>query len=178
MRMIPGESRTLPVWRRRLRVTTRKLRRAQGSPDEIALGFALATWLSIMPTPGLSILVGFALAAFIRMSKVSLALGFAVFNPLVCVFLVYPWALPMGQAVVHAVPALDFEALRRFQWIAETGTALLIGSAIAGLLIAAPSYLAIRRLVVVHRARRAARDHQRWLARHPDARREVELDGE
>jgi uncharacterized protein (DUF2062 family) len=172
-----GKNRALPGWRRKLRVAWRRLRRAAGSPHEVALGFAVAAFWSILPTPGLSILFGFATAAFIRMSKVSLAVGFALFNPAVCVFLVYPWALPIGQAIVHAVPALEFDELKRLQWIAEQGLALVIGAAIAGLAIGAVSYALIRRAVTLHREKRAARLHARWLARHAEAQR-AELDGE
>lgn len=172
-----GTDRKLPRWRRKLRVIWRRLRRAGGSPHEVALGFAIAAFWSILPTPGLSILFGFATAAFIRMSKVSLAIGFAAFNPAVCVFLVYPWALPIGQAIVHAVPALEFEELKRLQWIAEQGLALVIGAAIAGLGIGAISYALIRRAVALHREKRAARQHAQWLARHA-AETRGELDGE
>lgn len=172
-----GRDRAQGRWRRKLRVVWRRLRRAAGSPHEVALGFAVATFWSILPTPGLSILFGFATAAFIRMSKVSLAIGFALFNPAVCVFLVYPWALPIGQAIVHAVPALDFEELKRLQWIAEQGLALVIGAAIAGLAIGAVSYALIRRAVTIHHEKRAARLHARWLARHA-AELRSEPDGE
>jgi uncharacterized protein (DUF2062 family) len=172
-----GKDRESPRWRRKLRVIWRRLRRATGSPHEVALGFAVAAFWSILPTPGLSILFGFATAAFIRMSKVSLAIGFAAFNPAVCVFLVYPWALPIGQAIVQAVPALDFEELKRLQWVAEQGLALVIGAAIAGLGIGAVSYALIRRMVTLHREKRAARQHAQWLARHA-AETRAELDGE
>lgn len=172
-----GADRGRPRWRRKLRVVWRRLRRAAGSPHEVALGFAVATFWSILPTPGLSILFGFASAAFIRMSKVSLAVGFALFNPAVCVFLVYPWALPIGQAIVHAVPALEFDELKRLQWVAEQGTALVIGSAIAGMVIAVVCYALVRRAVTLHRQKRAARQHARWLARHA-AEGRGELDGE
>lgn len=172
-----GIDRRQSRWRRKLRVIWRRLRRATGSPHEVALGFAVASFWSILPTPGLSILFGFATAAFIRMSKVSLAIGFAAFNPAVCVLLVYPWALPIGQAIVHAVPALEFEELKRLQWIAEQGVALVIGAVIAGVAIGAISYGLVRRAVTLHHEKRAARLHAKWLARHA-AERRSELDGE
>lgn len=147
--------RGLPRWWRRARVGLRRLRHAHGTPHEVALGFSVASYLSILPTPGLSIVAGFALSLVVPMSKVSLALGFAVFNPLVCVLLVYPWALPIGQSVLEAMPDLDFAGVSRVQWLAEAGAALMLGAAVAGLLIAVPAYALIRQTVGAYRRRRA-----------------------
>lgn len=159
-------------WRRRARVLLRRLHRAEGTPHEIALGFALASYLAILPTPGLSIVAGFALALVVPMSKVSLALGFAVFNPLVCVFLVYPWALPIGQQLLQVMlPMPGDVSAPALRWLAEAGSALVLGAAVAGLLVAIPAYLLILRLVTLYRARRRPRPYSRGP-------RPQEIDGE
>lgn len=168
MARVPGNpDRDKPSWRRRLRIVIRRLKRVHGTPHEVALGFSVAAFWSILPTPALSIIFGFAMAAIVRMSKISLTIGFATFNPLVCVFLIYPWALPLGRIITEAVPALAFENLKRFQWLAENGVALTLGSAIAGLIVGTISYFVLRRAIVLYRQRKAIRDHQRWLRRHP-----------
>jgi uncharacterized protein (DUF2062 family) len=135
----------------------RRLRHAHGTPHEVALGFSVATYLSILPTPGLSIVAGFALSLVVPMSRVSLALGFAVFNPLVCVLLIYPWALPIGQALLRILPDFSLDGLPKVQWLAEAGAALILGAAVAGLLVAIPAYILIRQIVGAYRARRAVK---------------------
>lgn len=149
--------RSSPGWWRRTRVALRRLRHAHGTPHEVALGFSVASYLSILPTPGLSILAGFALSLVVPMSRVSLAVGFAVFNPMVCVLLVYPWALPIGKALLGALPDFGLDGLPRVQWLAEAGAALVLGAAVAGLLIAIPAYVLIRQAVATYRRRRALR---------------------
>lgn len=147
--------RNLPRGWRRARVAFRRLRHAHGTPHEVALGFSVASYLSILPTPGLSIVAGFALSLVVPMSKVSLALGFAVFNPLVCVLLIYPWALPIGQTLLRLLPDFGLEGLPRVQWLAEAGAALILGAAVAGLLVAVPAYVLIRQAIAAYRARRS-----------------------
>lgn len=148
----------------------RRLRHAHGTPHEVALGFSVASYLSILPTPGLSIVAGFALSLVVPMSKISLTLGFAVFNPLVCVLLIYPWALPIGQTLLRVLPDFGLDGLPRVQWLAEAGAALILGAAVAGLLVAMPAYVLIRQAVAAYRARRALK--------RPTRRVNSEIDGE
>ena len=56
------------------------------SPESIALGFSVGTFIAVLPTPGLSLLIGLVIVlVFSRISKYALFSAFLVWNPLVLV---------------------------------------------------------------------------------------------
>lgn len=54
------------------------------SSKRLALGFALGTFIAILPTPGFGILLGiFIVFIFKKINKISMLFSFAVWNPLI-----------------------------------------------------------------------------------------------
>lgn len=67
------------------------------SPHSIALGFAVGTFVAILPTPGVNIIIGLFLLTMIRsMNKISLLASFVVWNYFVTVPL-YTLAFTIGD---------------------------------------------------------------------------------
>ena len=67
-----------------LRQKLKEIAQIKDTPEAIALGFALGTFLAALPTPGFSIAVGIVTVAFwLRPSKLSMMVAFAIWNPLV-----------------------------------------------------------------------------------------------
>jgi hypothetical protein len=62
-----------PKLQRRARAYVRALTAVRTSNHQLALGFAVGTFISVLPTPGFNILLGFvAVAAYPRINKLSL----------------------------------------------------------------------------------------------------------
>ena len=79
------------------------------SPNEIALGFAIGTFIAILPTPGLSILIGLLITLmFPRLSKLALFGAFFVWNPLIVVP-INLMGVKIGNVLFADIPATSFK---------------------------------------------------------------------
>ena len=79
------------------------------SPHSIAMGFALGTLVAILPTFGLGIFIGLGLLLiFKKVSKVSMMISFAVWNPLVLA-LMYPLDYKVGEYILTDIPTKTYK---------------------------------------------------------------------
>jgi hypothetical protein len=79
------------------------------SPHSIAMGFALGTIIVILPTFGLGIFIGLFLLLFLkRVSKVSMFVSFAFWNPIVLALL-YPLEYSIGNFLLPNSPIIKFK---------------------------------------------------------------------
>lgn len=135
--------------------------KANASPHELALGFAVATFWAILPTPGLSILLGFATAAFVRMSKLSLAIGFAVWNPAIAVPIAVA-ATPIGDVLLDGWVVPEFKIGLLTDVVSVAGKTF-VGSAVVASILAVIFYFVVKRAAERHqrraRERAAAQAH-------------------
>jgi uncharacterized protein (TIGR03546 family) len=70
-----------------LRRTFERFIKIRGRPEEIALGFALGTFIGVTPTMGIQIPVAVFFAALLKWNKISAALGVWITNPLTAPFI-------------------------------------------------------------------------------------------
>lgn len=88
-----------------------ELARYHPSPDAVAWGGAVGTFISIMPTPGFNIVLGFlALAAFPKMNKIALLGALAFWNPLVCAPL-YALAYGIGDSLFGSAEVIKYKVV-------------------------------------------------------------------
>lgn len=81
----PRPRHRLARWWRWLSLRVKRIARHDATPHALALGFAVGAAWSVIPTPGISIVLGILTSLVVpHVHKVSLALAFAMFNPLVC----------------------------------------------------------------------------------------------
>ena len=131
------------------------------SPEDVAAGWALGMFVGCAVPFGLQLVVSIPLALMMRVSKTGATLGTFITNPLT-IFLIYPaqtWVvhnLLFGSHEMGELPA---------EWTRESVMALsgpvIISFFLGGLglaLILSPlTYFVVKRIVVRHRARTAAR---------------------
>ncbi len=138
--------------------------KARATPHDIALGFAVGSFWCILPTPGLSILLAFATAGLIRMSRLSLVASVVVWNPLF-VLPIYPTlALPLGQLLLDGGDQTEFK-IEILNTVARLGGKLLVGSVIVSIIVSLVAYFLIRRAAEIYQKRKAAAKERRLQAR-------------
>ncbi len=77
-------------FRSKLRKHFREVLKIKKTPQSIAMGFAIGTFLAILPTPGFSILLGFLLVLiFEKINKFSLIGAMAFWNPITLIPIYY-----------------------------------------------------------------------------------------
>jgi uncharacterized protein len=109
------------------------------SPHSIAIGFAVGTFLSILPTPGLSILVGlFILFIYPRMSKISLFTSYIVWNPFV-LGPIYILSYRLGVLISGSAETVKYQIVF-FNQLYNFTRIYLVGSLIIALGISLLSY--------------------------------------
>lgn len=83
--------------------------RIKTEPETIALGFAIGTFLAILPLFGMSIVLGFGVVVLWKsISKIALFAALAIWNPLTLIP-VYLASIKIGDAIFGAAPVLEFE---------------------------------------------------------------------
>ena len=126
------------------------------SPHSIAAGFALGTLIAILPTFGLGIFIGLALLlVFKKVSKVSMLISFAVWNPLVLALMI-PLDYAVGDYILSSVPAKTYkwEILNQ---IFVYSRRFLVGSIINAVVISTISYILILYLVYKYQKKKIKR---------------------
>lgn len=130
-------------------------------PEDIAGGWALGMFVGCAVPFGLQLLVAVPLAMMMRVSKLGATLGTFITNPLT-IFFIYPaqtWAmynLIFGHRELHDLPeewtwssirALGIDVIASF----------LLGGLVLALVLSPITYFAVKKLVIRHREKKAAR---------------------
>ena len=111
-------------------------------PHSIASGFAIGTFIAILPTFGFGILIGlFVILIFKKISKLSMLAAFAIWNPLILAMM-YPLNYATGNFILLNEPTYKykFEILNQIFLYSRR---FMVGSIIIGITLALTSYLLI-----------------------------------
>lgn len=112
------------------------------SPESIAAGFALGTIIAILPTFGLGIGIGLGIImVFKRVSKLSMMVAFALWNPFVLATL-YPLEYAIGDFILAESPIIQFRIEIINQLFLYTRR-YLVGSIILSLIVGTLSYFGV-----------------------------------
>lgn len=115
----------------------KEVSRIKKAPHSVAGGFALGTFISILPTFGFGILIGLLLLLFFKkISKISLLVSFAVWNPLILAT-VYPVSYIVGNAILSESTA-EVGIINK---ILSSPKSFLLGSFISAIVVSIISYL-------------------------------------
>jgi uncharacterized protein len=123
------------------------------SPHEIALGFAVGTFVSVLPTPGLSILLAFLITLiFPKLSKLSLVGALIVWNPLVSSPLYY-LSYRIGAWIIGGEPVIRFDVVF-WDHVYNLTRRYLVGGTIVAFFSAIASYFVVRILAKIYYSRK------------------------
>ncbi len=96
-------------WKAKLRGHIDEIIKTKMSPHSIALGFSLGTFISIIPTPGINLLLGLLVVAlFPKISKYAVLVGILFWNPLISAPL-YPLAYEVGDRFFGAMSIEQYQ---------------------------------------------------------------------
>lgn len=153
---LPAPTRTR--WQK-LKHHLREVVREEATPHAIALGFAVATFWAVLPTPGFSIAMGFLTALVVpHLSKVSLGAGFALWNPLVT-GPINAASIPLGASILGVAPAIVEADIGLATKIMKIGAQMFVGSAIVSTILGITAYFLVRYFATRYQARRLAKLH-------------------
>jgi uncharacterized protein len=112
------------------------------TPASLATGFAIGSFIAILPTPGIGILTGLVLVLlFKKLNKYSLFGAMILFNPLVLAplyFLSY-W---LGNMLVGGAPAQEFNLTFNNMFL-HVSTRFLVGNIIVATVISTLGYVLV-----------------------------------
>ena len=125
----------------------------QTSPNLIALSFAVGTFMAILPTPGLSIILGLIiLLVFPRLSKLAMLAAFVVWNPLVTAPF-YLLSYKIGGLLFGSEPLVKYNIVILNQAY-NFSRRFLVGNLILALSISGACYMLVRILAELARRKR------------------------
>lgn len=112
------------------------------SPDSVASGFALGSLIAILPTFGLGVFIGVVIILiFKKISKVSMFIAFAVWNPIVLALL-YPLEYKIGYTILRSFPVQRFR-IEAYNQIFTYTSRFLLGNLILAIVVAFAGYCII-----------------------------------
>ena len=112
------------------------------SPHSIAAGFAMGTFIAVLPTFGFGILIGLlVLIIFKKISKLSLLVSFAFWNPFVLLSL-YPLSYTIGDFILGDLPVRMYN-IPILNQVFVHSKIFLVGSFILALILSIISYILI-----------------------------------
>jgi uncharacterized protein len=127
---------------RKLKYHFQEVLKIKKSPSSIAGGFAIGTFLAILPTFGFGILIGFfILLIFKRVSKISMLIAFVVWNPLILISL-YGISYYIGDLIFGELQLVEYE-LTFLEQIYRYSRRLLVGSVVVSIVVSFVSYWVI-----------------------------------
>jgi len=120
--------------------------RSRKSSHSVALGFAVGTFISILPTPGLNIILGL-LAALIyeKINKYSLLISIFFWNTLTLTP-IYILSFKIGDLLFGDLPAVEY-GIPILNKIYNFTLRYLIGNFIMAVTVSASSYFIIKKIV-------------------------------
>lgn len=123
------------------------------TPREIAGSFALGTFITMLPTWGVGVLVFFALArVFAWVNRIALFASVVVFNPVVK-WGVYASSFALGFFLLGPVDGFGVGDVPSTGDGSEIFVRLLVGNTVLALVVTAVAYVVVHRLVVAYNDR-------------------------
>ena len=135
-----------------LKARLKEMLSARSWPHEIALGFAIGTLISILPTPGFNLLLGaLVITVYPHLNKLAVFGAMAFYNPIVMI--PFYWAsyqvgsliLGLNSVIHHDVVVISeaYDFTRRY----------LIGNLIVAVITSIVTYPLVREIVHIRRSR-------------------------
>lgn len=113
------------------------------SPHSIALGFAIGTFIGILPTPGFGILLAFIITLiFPKISKIALFGSLIFWNPLMALP-IQLFGIKIGNFLLGSEPIIKYE-IEFFNTIYNFSRRLLLGNLILATIISPITYFLIK----------------------------------
>lgn len=143
----------------RVRAAYRRLIKLRGTPQEIALGFALGLFVGMSPTMGFQTAIAVPIAAVLGWNKISAAMGVWISNPATAPFL-YGGTYLVGAELMRLVtgkdPAVDVDFSTLSTLLKSTPellTPLVLGGVVLGIPVAVGGYYLSLAAVLRYRER-------------------------
>jgi uncharacterized protein len=136
-------------WKDKLKQHFKEILITKPSPHAIALGIAIGTFISILPTPGLNFAIGFlVLIIFKRVNKYTLFLALLFWN-VFTLAPIYILSYKIGNLLFSQAPMVNIE-LSLLDKVYQFSRRFLIGNIIIAITISIAAYYGVKRIMYVY----------------------------
>jgi len=137
-------------YKKKIKKHFHEVMKEQKSSHSIAFGFAIGTFITILPTPGFNILMAFLIAlVYEKVNKISLFFSLAIWNPFTLIPM-YALSLKIGNLLFGPLAVVEYD-LSFFDMVFNYSRRFLIGNVILATFTALASYFIIKDMVRIHR---------------------------
>ena len=131
--------------------------RIKTNPHSIALGFAIGTFIAILPTLGFGVFIALVVALlYSRVNKISMFGSFLVWNPLL-LFPLYALSYKLGNIFYSGFPMAEAESAV-ITSVYNISREFFLGNFVLSSFIAILSYFIIKKAAKVYRERTELRE--------------------
>ncbi|MBN2112146.1 DUF2062 domain-containing protein [Candidatus Woesearchaeota archaeon] len=136
-------------WKKRIKKHFTEVIKIKKSPHSIALGFAIGTFISNLPTPGVNILLGLLVSLlYTKVNKLSLFGGILFWNPLITPF-TYGLSFKIGDFLLGNAAIVEYTP-NRFEQFYSFSSRFLLGVVIVASVLAVASYFIVWSLAYLY----------------------------
>lgn len=140
----------VPTIKERLRCRFGEMLHTNASPNVLAISFALGTFISVLPTPGLNIAIMALLSARCKqLNKAAMLASVGIWNTFVVAPL-YALSLQIGEWLFGMSP-VTLGAMPLPETIAAMVKGFLVGNVFVALAVTAVSYVLVKTAVQLYR---------------------------
>lgn len=136
---------------RKIKIFIWKLSRSRDSCQEISIGAALGTFISVFPTFGFGTLLVLLLSRFLKFNLVIALATSIISNPFTSPFFLL---LSYKVGVLITGNTIKFELENWFKTLQETGATILIGSSLVSSIMGGAAYFITLFIVTKYRQRK------------------------
>lgn len=145
--------------KRRAKLIYLRIMRIDDPPGRIAMGAAIGVLMGVLPTFGIGTILSLAAAFVLRANKASAVLGSIIVNPLTSPFF-WTLSIMVGSFIMREDSSTILTRLKTEGFLMGAGWASLVymlGNIIVSAIMTAGTYYLVKRAVIRHRKKKAAK---------------------
>ena len=130
-------------WKHKIKYYAQEVLTEKTTPHSIAVGFAIGSFISILPTPGFNLILALIVSLiYKKVNKVSLFIGVLFWNPLTSP-VIYYFSYKLGNLIFGAAPIVVYN-VSFMEQIYQFTRRFLVGNIIIAVSMSIISYFLVR----------------------------------
>ncbi len=147
-------------YKNRIKEYFREMLELKTSPHSISMGFAIGTFIALLPTFGITYIIAFiVMLAYPKANKISIIAALIFWNPLFLIP-IYTLSFEIGDLLLQEAPTVVYDIVF-YTYIQNISRRFLLGNLIVASFFSLCSYIFMRIITEIIKMKRQREDHKK-----------------